>query len=90
MKEIYCIIRGRVQMVMYRDFACRKARGMGLHGHVKNLPNGTVEVVAQGPEGHLRKYLDLLQKGSLLSRVDEVEVQWREPSMSVSNFSIHF
>ena len=90
MKEIVAIVRGRVQLVMYRDFACRKARRMGLQGYVKNLPDGTVEVVAQGKEGHLHKYIDLLQKGSLLSRVENVEVQWREPSMNFGNFSIRF
>ncbi len=77
-------------MVMFRDFACRKARRMGLEGYVKNLADGSVEVVAQGGEGHLRKYIDLLQKGSLLSRVDNVEVQWREPSMNFGNFPIRF
>ena len=90
MKEIVAIIRGRVQMVMYRDFACRKARGFGLVGYVKNCPDGSVEVVAQGHEGHLHKYIDQLNKGALLSRVDEVEVQWREPAMKFSNFSIRF
>lgn len=77
-------------MVMYRDFACRKARSMGLVGYVKNCPDSSVEVLAQGHEGHLRKYAGLLEKGSLLSRVDQVEVQWREPAMKFSNFSIRF
>ncbi len=90
MKEIFCTVHGRVQMVMFRDFCCRKGRSLGLHGYVKNCPDGSVEVVAQGHEGHLRKYVDLLNKGSLLSRVDNVEVQWREPAMKFSNFSIRF
>ncbi len=89
-KEVFCIIRGRVQMVMFRDFVCRKARRMGIVGFVKNRDDGTVEVLAQGHEGHLRKFIDLLNRGSLLSRVDQVEVQWREPAMNFSNFSIRF
>ena len=89
-KEIFCTIRGRVQLVMYRDFACRKARRFGLVGYVKNHSDGSVEVLAQGSEELLKKYIEQLEKGSPLSRVKEVEVQWREPSMKFSNFSIHF
>lgn len=88
MKEIFCIVRGRVQLVMFRDYACRKGHRLGLVGYVKNLPDGSVEVLAQGSEGSLQKYIRMLEKGSLLSRVDKVEVQWREPSMRFSNFSI--
>ena len=90
MKEIFCIVRGRVQMVMFRDFVCRKARGFELIGYVKNCPDGSVEVLAQGDEKLLHKYIALLNKGSLLSRVEKVEVQWREPSMNFGNFSIIF
>lgn len=90
MKEIFCIVRGRVQMVMFRDFACRKARSLGLRGYVKNHPDGSVEVVAQGEEKNLHTYISMLEKGSMLSRVDEVEVQWRDASMPFSNFSIRF
>lgn len=90
MKEIFCIVRGRVQLVMYRDFVCRKGRSFGLHGYVKNCPDGTVEVLAQGGEAHLRKFIDQLYKGSLLSHVKEVEVQWRELSKPHGNFEIQF
>src|SRR3989344_224255 len=47
-ERIETIVSGRVQVVMYRDFATRKARGLGLVGEVKNLPDGTVRVVAEG------------------------------------------
>jgi len=75
-------------MVMYRDFAARGARRLGLVGYVKNLPNGTVEVVAQGPKDILEQFVVKLHKGSLLSRVDGVEEVWREPTVEYGDFSI--
>ena len=84
------IISGRVQMVMYRDFACRSARRFGLVGTVRNVPNGTVEVIAQGEKKLLERYISSLRRGSLLSRVDTVEVEWRDPKEPFKLFSIVF
>jgi len=88
MKQITCTITGRVQMVMYRDFAQRKARKLGIVGMVQNMPDGSVSVVAQGEEEALKKYLAYLKKGSLLAHVDTVAVAWREPSKIFSHFVI--
>jgi acylphosphatase len=88
MKEMHCIVRGRVQMVMYRDFATRNARSLGLVGYAKNLKDGTVEVVAQGPQDKLEALLARLRKGSILSRVDGVEASWREPAQAFGDFRI--
>lgn len=63
---------------MFRDFVQRRAHSLGLSGNVKNLGNGTVEVIAQGAREKLEKLIEYLHKGSLLSRVDKVEVTWRE------------
>jgi acylphosphatase len=87
-KEIRAIIRGRVQMVMYRDFAQRKAIGLALTGTVKNLADGTVEVVAQGEEKDLEAYIKKLNRGSLFSHVESVEAEWRELSQGLESFKI--
>ena len=87
-KEFRAIVRGRVQMVMYRDFAQRKARGLDIAGTVKNLPDKTVEVVAQGEEEKLNRYIEKLNRGSILSKVEKVEVEWREPSQAFEGFKI--
>jgi len=90
MEEIYAIVSGRVQLVMYRDFAQRKAARLGIKGTVRNLPNGTVEVIAQGSREALEKYIKRLHQGSILSRVDAVEVVWRQPSANFTSFDIVF
>ncbi len=88
--ELRAIISGRVQLVMYRDFACRNARRFGLVGTVRNLRDGTVEVVAQGERAKLERYISALRRGSPLSRVDQVDVEWREPAQNFKIFSIVF
>lgn len=87
-QELYARVYGRVQMVMYRDFAARKARGLGLKGYVKNLPDGTVEAVAQGEAQKLEQFLNKLKRGSMLSRVDKVESEYREPGEQYGDFAI--
>lgn len=88
MQEFHAIIRGRVQLVMFRDFTQRKASGLGLSGTVRNLTDGTVEVIAQGQRAPLEGLIAKLHKGSILSRVDAVVVEWREPTATFEKFRI--
>lgn len=90
MKRLIARVSGRVQMVMYRDFAQRKARGLRLVGEVRNIPDGTVRVVAEGPYKKLQEYVEKLKRGPLLARVDHVEVSYEEPTASFSTFSIRY
>ncbi len=75
-------------MVMFRDFTCRKARKVGVQGCVRNLPDGTVEVVAQGKKENLEKLIAYLHKGSMLSKVQNVTIQWREPQKVFDSFTL--
>jgi acylphosphatase len=88
MEEFHAIVRGRVQMVMFRDFATRKARKVGVNGFVQNLPNGTVEVIAQGERIALERLIEYLHKGSILSRVDDVRIEWRTPQKNFDSFTL--
>ena len=75
-------------MVMYRDFAQRKARALGLAGTVRNLKDGTVEVIAQGEPHKLRQFIAKLHEGSVLARVEGVSVDWRSSNEQYDDFSI--
>lgn len=89
MKELHAIVRGRVQLVMFRDFSQRSARKLGLRGFVRNRDDGSVEILAQGPQAALEKLIGLLHKGPLLSRVDRVDTEWiDEQKSSFDSFSI--
>lgn len=87
-EELHCIIAGRVQMVMFRDFTQRKARSLGVSGWVKNLPDGTVEVLSQGERPALEELLRKLRRGPILARVEDVRAEWREATDRYGDFSI--
>ena|SRR3989338_4779334 len=65
-------IKGRVQGVGYRFFVSQTARKMSLSGWVRNLPDGGVEVEAQGEEKILEKFLIELKGGHPYSRVESI------------------
>ena len=88
MHEFRAIISGRVQMVMFRDFTCRKARKVGVAGFVRNLPDGAVEVVAQGTKENLEKLITYLHKGSVFSKVENVAIEWRTPQKTFDSFDL--
>lgn len=85
MSRIHCIIFGRVQLVMYRDFAQRKARMLKVTGTVTNLKDGTVEVFAEATKEILEKYIALLKQGSLLSKVKDVKVEWADSTTNIDD-----
>lgn len=89
-ERLEAIVSGRVQLVMYRDFVQRKARGLSLTGFVRNLPDGTVQVIAEGPRGNLEKLLERLKKGSLLAHVKEVAPSWGPATGALQSFIISY
>jgi acylphosphatase len=70
---------GRVQGVAYRFFAEKYASRLDISGWVRNLPDGRVEVLAEGPESGVQAFLARLEEGPSLARVDSFEVR-REPA----------
>ncbi len=78
MKCLHCIVRGRVQGVWFRETTRRQAQHLGLTGSAVNLPDGSVEVIACGPEPGLEALRDWLWEGSPLSRVESVECSFHE------------
>lgn len=73
---VRAIIRGRVQRVGYRDWACSTALSLGLWGYVRNLSDGSVELMAVGPEAAVFEMLDACREGPALAEVSEM---LREP-----------
>jgi acylphosphatase len=68
-------ITGRVQGVGFRWFAREEARDLGLSGRVKNLPDGSVEVVAVGAPPALESLRERLRQGPPGGRVQGIEEQ---------------
>jgi acylphosphatase len=72
-------VHGRVQGVGFRMFVYESAQSLGLAGTVKNCPDGTVCVEAEGARDALERLLESLGKGPPASRVSRVAEEWSEP-----------
>lgn len=73
-------VDGRVQGVGFRWFAQRVARELGLAGSATNLPDGTVEVVAEGPRKTCEQLIDTLRSRRAPGHVSQVAVSWNAPT----------
>ncbi len=85
---VHLIIEGHVQGVGFRYFTQEVAQALILTGWVKNLPNGSVEVFAQGHPDVLQALVDRLRRGPQLSRVIRVQENWHAPAVPLTTFSI--
>jgi acylphosphatase len=85
---VHVIVRGRVQGVGYRFFVLQRAVAEGLAGWVRNLPNGDVELEAQGPKIVLERWLEHLRKGPPLAQVNDVQIRWFKALKKLSSFNI--
>lgn len=71
-------VRGRVQRVGFRAWAEGEARAIGLAGWVRNLPDGRVEGVFEGPTGLVDLMVERLRAGPPTSKVEGVDLVWEE------------
>lgn len=75
MERITAIARGQVQGVGYRHFITNCAQATGVHGFVRNLPDGTVEMVAESSPAALEDFLRYAHaRDDPVIRVDEIVV----------------
>ncbi|MDH4106021.1 MAG: acylphosphatase [Gammaproteobacteria bacterium] len=70
-----CRVSGRVQGVFYRASTRARAEVLGVTGHARNLPDGSVEVLACGDEAAVTALCEWLWRGSPASSVRKVEVE---------------
>lgn len=90
MKQLHAIVRGKVQGVSFRYYTEKKALALGVVGWVRNLRDGSVEVLAEGEEATLNSFLAWLHHGSPEADVDSVEASWDEPSGEFTSFKTAF
>lgn len=73
------LVAGMVQGVFFRDTCRRVATELGVRGWVRNLADGRVEAVFEGPTAHVDQMVAWARRGSSQSVVDEVRVQVEQP-----------
>jgi len=82
------LIGGRVQGVGFRFFVESAAMREGIHGWVQNLPDGRVEIAAEGDAEAVERFERNLRQGPRGARVDDVEVDHQVPGGHTTGFSI--
>ena len=87
-KAIAAKVTGRVQGVGYRYAVLHVAGEYGLEGWVRNRPDGSVEVWAQGHEGVLDELVAFLREGPRSARVASVDVRSVAPDESLHGFVV--
>lgn len=86
--SLQATVHGRVQGVFFRASVKSQAEILRLSGYVRNLPDGTVEVKAEGEKEQLEKLLDYLKVGTRPARVDKVVHEWAEYTGVFSGFRV--
>jgi acylphosphatase len=79
---------GHVQGVGFRYFAMDEAQSRGLKGWARNLADGTVEIVAQGPREALDQFIEALRQAPFPAQVTHIEVRSSPPAADLKDFDI--
>ncbi len=86
--QAHLIITGSVQGVGFRQFVKKHAQELGLTGLVRNLSDGSVEVIAQGSQNQIEHMIALCKKGPFLADVTGVAVVFTDSKETYNEFVI--
>ncbi len=74
--RLTALVRGTVQGVGFRDHVRRHGLELGLRGRASNLPDGRVEVIAEGSRAAVQRLLEALRGPRTPGSVDDVDARW--------------
>ena len=90
MKRVHLLVKGHVQGVAFRAYTQMEARRLHLCGYVRNLPDGSVEIIAEGERKPLEKLVEWAHQGSPVSQVDEVSEMFSNGAEEFNSFLIKY
>lgn len=88
--RVQAIIKGKVQGVFYREFVRREAETLGVSGFVRNLKDGSVEIVAEGEARKLGEFEKKFRKGPLMAFVTDVQMKEEQATGEFDGFDIRY
>lgn len=89
-KRMEAVVRGRVQGVAFRHHTQVQANRLRLTGWVANRSDGSVRVVAEGPEAALKQLAAWLDVGPSAAWVEAVDVRWMDGTGEFRGFEIRY
>jgi acylphosphatase len=87
-KQVNLKIYGKVQGVFFRDSSRAEAKELDLFGWAENRADGTVEIIAEGEDKDLRKFIEWCKYGPDHAEVEKVDVKWVKSTGELNNFFI--
>lgn len=87
-KRIEIRVLGMVQGVFFRTTTRDKARKLGLKGTVRNMSDGSVEIIAEGSEERLNRLIGFAKQGPPSAKVYDIQVKWEQAKGDLSYFNI--
>lgn len=87
-ESLHIIVKGRVQGVYFRAYTQKQAVKLNVNGFVRNLDDGSVEIVATGQTEDLEKLVAWCHKGPVLAKVNEVIVNPQQTHEHFEGFEI--
>jgi acylphosphatase len=87
-RRAHIIVQGRVQGVGYRASAQYAAEALGLTGYVRNLPDGGVEIMAEGEADTLEQLVSWARRGPSAARVTDCQVEWQNATGAFQDFRV--
>jgi acylphosphatase len=87
-ERAHVYVAGDVQGVFFRDSTREKAQQLGLSGWVKNLPDGRVEALFEGPSQKVREMVRWCEQGPPHAAVENVDVEFDTAGEDVSGFEV--
>jgi len=89
MLRIHVFISGMVQGVSFRSTTIKIAKSLGIKGWVRNLPDGRVEIIAEGKKDKIDVLIEFLKKGPPAAKVDNVDVKIEDYKGEFKDFNIN-
>ena len=88
--QLRAIVKGRVQKVFFRKHVkkCQESFGDQITGFVRNLSDGSVEIVAVGQKEILNAFLIAIEQKTNFAYIDKIEKSYSEPKENFSGFEI--
>ena len=86
--RIRILVSGHVQGVCFRAATQQQAATLQIRGFVRNLPDGRVEIVAEGTDGVVQKLVEWSQEGPFMAKVEKVVTEEIESSGQFNDFEI--
>ena len=81
------VVHGRVQGVFFRGSTVERAQEVGVHGWVRNRPDGTVEAVFEGSAAQVAEMVHYCREGPPWARVGRIE-EFEEAAENLAGFEI--